>query len=140
MAGKSYVRNPSGLCARWRAFRGRSGGGRRVLVWRRALRRIRGSILGGVIRGTQMKCSGQARSLTAAMCVCLFSFTSRPLYLSLTILDLIGRCAAKVRIRSYFYDCDIVQQLERDFSTVTGTRCSSRSRNRRSRRPPLRPR
>lgn len=72
-----------------------------------------------------MKCSGQALSLTAAMCVCLFSFTSRPLYLSLTILDLIVRCGAKVRIRSYFYDCDIVQQLEHDSLTVTGTRCSS---------------
>lgn len=76
-----------------------------------------------------MKCSGQALSLTAAMCVCLFSFTSRPLYLSLTILDLIGRCAAKVRTRSYFYHCDIVQQLERDF--LTGARCSSGSRTRR---------
>lgn len=62
-----------------------------------------------------MKCSGQALSLTAAMCVCLFSFASRPLYLSLTILDLIVRCGAKVRIHSYFYDCNIVQQLERDF-------------------------
>lgn len=73
-----------------------------------------------------MKCSGQALSLTAAMCVCLFSFTSRPLYLSLTILDLIVRCCAKVRIRSYFYDCDTVQQLKRDFLTVTGTGCSGR--------------
>lgn len=118
----------------WRPFRGWTGD-RCVLVWRLALRWIRGSILGGVIRGTQMKCSGQARSLTAAMCVCLFSFTSRPLYLSLTILDLIARCGAKVRIHSYFYDCNILQQLEHDFWTVTGTRCSRRCRNRH--RPPL---
>lgn len=116
-------------CVCWRLFRGWNGN-RRVLVWRLALRWICGSILGGVIRGTQMRCSGQALSLTAAMCVCLFSFTSRPLYLSLTILDLIVRCGAKVRIHSYFYDCDIVQQLEHDFLTVTGTGCSRRSRNR----------
>lgn len=75
-----------------------------------------------------MKCSGQALSLTAAMCVCLFSFTSRPLYLSLTILDLIVRCGTKVRIRSYFYHGDIVQQLERDFLTATGTGWSRPSR------------
>lgn len=40
--------------------------------WRfAALRWICGSIPSGVIRGTQMKCSGKALSLTAAMCVCM---------------------------------------------------------------------
>lgn len=100
----------------WRPYRRRYGG-HCFLVWRLALRWIHGSILSGIIRGTQMKCSGRALSLTAAMCVCLFSFTSCPLHLSLTILDLIVRCGAKVKIHSYFYDSDIVQQLEHDFST-----------------------
>lgn len=81
--------------------------------WRfAALRRICGSIPSGVIRGTQMKCSGKALSLTAAMCVCLFSFTSRPLHLLLTILDLIIRYDAKVKIHSCCDGRDIVQQLE----------------------------
>lgn len=81
--------------------------------WRfAALRRICGSIPSGVIRGTQMKCSGKALSLTAAMCVCLFSFTSRPLHLFLTILDLIIRYDAKVKIHSCLDGRDIVQQLE----------------------------
>lgn len=62
-----------------------------------------------------MKCSGKGLSLTAAMCVCLFSFTSRPLHLSLTILDLIVRCGAKVKIHSCFYASDIVQQVKHDF-------------------------
>lgn len=80
--------------------------------WRfAALRWICGSIPSGVIRGTQMKCSGKALSLTAAMCVCLFSFTSRPLHSSLTILDLIIRYDAKVKIHSCFDGRDIVQQL-----------------------------
>lgn len=61
-----------------------------------------------------MKCSGKALSLTAAMCVRLFSFTSCPLHLSLTILDLIVSYGAKVKIHC-FYGTDIVQQLEHDF-------------------------
>lgn len=80
-----------------------------------ALRWISGSIPSGVIRGTQMKCSGKALSLTAAMCVCLFFFTSRPLHLSLTILDLIIRYNAKVKIHTRFDGSDIVQQLEHYF-------------------------
>lgn len=80
-----------------------------------ALRWICGSIPSGVIRGTQMKCSGKALSLTAAMCVCLFFFTSRPLHLSLTILDLIIRYNAKVKIHTRFDGSDIVQQLEHYF-------------------------
>lgn len=80
--------------------------------WRcAALRWLCGSIPSGVIRGTQMKCSGEALSLTAAMCVCLFSFASRPLHSSLTILDLIIRYDAKVKIHSCFDGRDIVQQL-----------------------------
>lgn len=80
--------------------------------WRfAALRSICGSIPSGVITGTQMKCSGKALSLTAAMCVCLFSFTSRPLHPSLTILDLIIGYDAKVKIHSRRDGGDTVQQL-----------------------------
>lgn len=80
--------------------------------WRFAvLRWICGSIPSGVIRGAQMKCSGKELSLTAAMCVCLFSFTSRPLHSSLTILDLIIRYDAKVKIHSCFDGRDIAQHF-----------------------------
>lgn len=58
-----------------------------------------------------MKCSGKELSLTAVMCVCLFSFTSRPLHSSSTILDLIIRYNAKVKIHSCFDGRDILQQL-----------------------------
>lgn len=76
-----------------------------------------------------MKCSGKELSLTAAMCVCLFSFTSRPFHLSLMILDLIIGYNAKVEIDSYFDESDTVQQ--RGFFSfffflvsMTGTRWS----------------
>jgi len=55
------------------------------------------SIPGRVIRGTGGP-SATAFRLTAAMCVCLFSFTSRPLHLRLTMLDLIIRYDARVKI------------------------------------------
>lgn len=77
--------------------------------------RFIGSILSGVIRGTEMKCSSKALSLTAALCVCLFSFASCALHLSLTILDLIIRYNAKVKIHSCCIDIHTVQQLEHDF-------------------------
>lgn len=76
-----------------------------------ALRWICGSIPSGVIRGVQMKCSGKELSLTAAMCVCLFSFTSRRLYSSLTILDLIIGYNAMVKIHLCFDGRDIVRQF-----------------------------
>lgn len=120
----------------WRLYRGRTGG-HRFLVWRLALRWICGSILSDVIRGTQMKCSSKALSLTAAMCVCLFSFTSRPLHLSLMILDLIMRYSAKVKIHSCCIDIHIVQQLEHDFWIWLALRCSDWSRNHASHHPPL---
>lgn len=120
----------------WRLYRGRIGG-RRFLVWRLALRWICGSILSGVIRGTQMKCSSKALSLTAALCVCLFSFASCALHLSLTIHDLIIRYNAKVKIHSCCIDIHTVQQLEHDFWIWLALRCSDWSKNHTSHHPSL---
>lgn len=114
LAGKSYVRNPSGLCVlealqraeRWPPVSWCGGWCFVAFQW------ICGSIPSGVIRGTQMKFSGKALSLTAAMCVCLFSFTSRPFHPSLTILDLIIRYDAKVKICLCFEGRDTVKGLK----------------------------
>lgn len=103
--------------------------------WRfAALRWICGSIPSGVIRGTQMKCSGKVHSLTAAICMCLFSFTSRPLHPSLTILDLIIRYDAKVKIHLFWWQkyCPTTCAL---LLTMTGTRWSEWFNNHASHHP-----
>lgn len=117
----------------WRLYRGWTSDCQ-FLVWWLALQRICGSIPSGVIRGTQMNCSGKERSLTAAMCVCLFSFTSRPLHLFLTILDLIIRYDAKVKINLCFDGKDIVQKIKH-YLWLTGTKWSDLPSNHTSHHP-----